>query len=288
MGEPHIRDFSRPDDEFRGDGIWSRRITLGVNTTALNIHEPGWRWSTHARAIGGELWCPTHHAGYALAGSLHVVLADGTEFDVAPRSLFDIPPGHDAWVTSAVPYETIDWIGARSWLADQSSSTGILATILFSDVVESSLEVRQRGNRQWSDVNAALFENCREIVIAYGGEVVKSTGDGLLAVFNGPSRALRCGTDMASAAPHLGVSVRIGIHTGEVERVDGDVHGLAVHEAARIMAAAAPGEILVSETTRMLTVGVAFDDRGEHELKGIGVRRLFAMRSRPGSDPNGA
>ena len=154
----------------------------------------------------------------------------------------------------------------------------ILATVLFTDVVDSSGEVRRRGDLAWSDVNATLDERTRDLVVEFGGEVVKSTGDGALAVFDGAARAVRCGIELVSTAPHLGLAIRVGIHTGEVETIAGDVHGLAVHEAARVLAAAAPGEVLVSEVTRVIAggAGLAFGDRGNHDLKGIGSRRLFA------------
>jgi len=278
MGAQHTRGFSDPDDTVRGPGLISRRVTLGAHTVSRATHEPGWRWSTQASSVGAAEWCQTHHVGYALSGSLHVVMADGTEFDVTTGSVFDIPPGHDAWVTGDTPYETLDWVGARSWLANRSASSGILATVLFTDVVDSSGEARRRGDLAWSDVNATLDERTRDFVVEFGGEVVKSTGDGALAVFDGAARAVRCGIELVSTAPHLGLAIRVGIHTGEVETIAGDVHGLAVHEAARVLAAAAPGEVLVSEVTRVIAggAGLAFGDRGNHDLKGIGSRRLFA------------
>jgi class 3 adenylate cyclase len=278
MGPQHTRDFSEPDDTVRGTGLVLRRITLGAHTVSRSLHQPGWRWSGQAPSLGATELCQTHHVGYGLSGSLHVVLVDGTEFDVTEGSVFDIPPGHDAWVTSAVPYETLDWVGARSWLGERSVSSGTLATVLFTDVVDSSGEARTRGDLAWSDVNATLDSRTRDLVVEFGGEVLKSTGDGALAVFASVGRAVRCGIELVATAPLLGLSIRVGIHTGEVETIAGDVHGLAVHEAARVLAAATPGEVLVSEVTRAIAggPGLAFTDRGDHDLKGIGSRRLFA------------
>lgn len=112
---------------------------------------------------------------------------------------------------------------------------------------------------------------------------MKQTGDGHLAVFDGPARAIRCAQAMAAAARGLGVELRAGLHTGEVEQRGEDVSGLAVHIGARIAALARPGEVLVSSTVRDLVVGsgLEFDDRGEHELRGVaGAWRLLAARAR--------
>ena len=107
---------------------------------------------------------------------------------------------------------------------------------------------------------------------------MKSTGDGFLAVFDGPARAIRSGLAVARTVRELGLEVRVGVHTGEIERTASDVHGVAVHTAARIMSEAGPEEVLVSATTMDLVAGsgLSFLDRGERELKGIGAKRLFA------------
>ena len=275
----YARDFSRPDRVFEMPGLWSGRVEIGAGIAAYSRHDPGWRWSSDARAPGSEVWCQTRHVGYAIAGACHIVLSDGTEFEVTSGSVFDIPPGHDAWVTSEIPWETIDWVGARSWLAEGSRSTGVLVTILFTDVVDSSREVRQRGDVRWSDINAALEERTRDLVTNFGGNVVKFTGDGALAVFDGTGRAVRCGLMLITAASHLGLRLRAGIHTGEVETTNDDIVGLAVHETARILAVAGSGEVLVSEVTRSLAdgTGLEFVDRGLQDLRGIGSRRLFEV-----------
>ena len=279
----YSRDFSQPDRVFEMAGLWSGRVEIGAGIAAFSRHQPGWRWSSDARAPGSEAWCQTRHVGYSIAGACHIVLSDGTEFEVAAGSVFDIPPGHDAWVTSEIPWETIDWVGTRSWLAEGAPSTGVLATILFTDVVDSSREVRRRGDVGWSDINAALEERTSDLVASFGGRVVKFTGDGALAVFDGIGRAVRCGLVLVAAAPHLGLCLRAGIHTGEVETAGEDIVGLAVHETARILALAGPGEVLVSEVTRSLAggAGLEFVDRGLQELKGIGPRRVFEATTTP-------
>jgi class 3 adenylate cyclase len=114
------------------------------------------------------------------------------------------------------------------------------------------------------------------------GRVVKFTGDGALATFDGPARAIHCARAIRDAAADMGLPIRAGLHTGEVEIVDDDVHGIAVHIAARIMALAGPGEVLVSGAVPPLVLGsgLAFDDRGSHELKGVPDEwRVFAVEN---------
>ncbi len=271
--------FDDPDDTIQGGGLVSQRLTLGANVVSRSSHSPGWRWSVRARGTGADPWCQTHHVGYALSGSMHIVMRDGSEFDIKAGDVFELPPGHDGWVTSDSPFETLDWVGARSWLADRGRNASILATILFTDVVDSSGEVRRRGNAAWTELNTTLAQRSLDLVVEYGGEVVKSTGDGLLTFFGSTGRAILCGLELVDLAAGLGLAIRVGIHTGEVEPVGHDVHGLSVHEAARVMAAAGPGEVLVSEVTRSLAAasGVVFEDRGSVELKGIGTRQLYLV-----------
>jgi class 3 adenylate cyclase len=272
-----VRGFDDPDDSVTGEGLVSARIMIGSHAVMRAVHQPGWRWSDHARTVGASQWCQTHHVGYALAGSMHIVMADGTEFDIKAGDVFELPPGHDGWVTSALPYETLDWVGARSWMAARPSAA-MVATMVFTDVVDSSGEARRRGDTEWTDLIAALTERTRDIVVEFGGEVVKTTGDGALAVFAAAGAAVRCALELPGVARGLGLDIRVGVHTGEVETVADDIHGLSVHEAARVMGSAGPGEVLVSEVTRVVAAGsgVAFRERGVIALKGIGERRLFS------------
>ena len=279
MESAHVRRFTDPDDAFRGTGLETYRVTLGAHIVSRAVHHPGWRYSTYARTIGANEWCQTHHVGYAVSGSCHVILSDGREMEISGGDVFEIPPGHDGWVTSNEPYVTVDWVGARAWLSERTNAASTLATIMFTDVVDSSGEARRRGDVAWTDLNTALGERTRDVVLEFGGEVVKSTGDGVLAVFGSAARGVRCALELARMAPELGLTIRVGLHTGEIESVAGDVHGISVHEAARVMAEADPGEVLVSEVTRVVAsgIGLGFTDRGVRDLKGIGERRLHAV-----------
>jgi class 3 adenylate cyclase len=156
----------------------------------------------------------------------------------------------------------------------------VLATVMFTDIVGSTECAARLGDQRWRELLAAQDHAVRSRVRAHGGSVVKSLGDGHLAVFDGPARALRCGCALAAAAEPLGVRLRMGVHTGEVESLGHDIAGIAVHIAARVMAMAHPGEVLATSTVRDLVVGsgIGFAHRGEHALAGVpGVWTLLAM-----------
>ena len=158
----------------------------------------------------------------------------------------------------------------------------LLTTLLFTDVVGSTDQVAAIGDRAWRTVLDRHDDAMRHQLARFSGHQEKLTGDGILATFDGPARAMRCGTAIRDASRQIGIDVRVGIHTGEVERRGTELAGIAVHLAHRVCEAAQPGEVLVSRTVVDLVAGSAvnFDDRGEHELKGIPATwRLFAVNS---------
>jgi class 3 adenylate cyclase len=156
----------------------------------------------------------------------------------------------------------------------------ILATVLFTDLVDSTQRAARSGDRAWAEVLDRHLAATRAAIQEHGGQTIKTTGDGALALFTGPAQGVRCAAQIISDAHDLEFDVRTGLHTGEVERTDDDVSGLAVHLAARIMSLADAGEILASRTVRDLVIGseLTFTERGEHELKGIPERwALYAV-----------
>jgi class 3 adenylate cyclase len=159
----------------------------------------------------------------------------------------------------------------------------VLSTVLFTDIVGSTERASRLGDRRWRELLNAHDELARRLVEEFGGQLIKMTGDGILATFDSPGRGVRCATALRDQLRGIGLQIRVGLHTGEVELRNGDVGGLAVHIAARVMAAARLGEVVTSRTVRDLIVGsdIAVEDRGEHALKGIdGSWQLFAV-SRP-------
>jgi class 3 adenylate cyclase len=149
-----------------------------------------------------------------------------------------------------------------------------------TDIVGSTETLARLGDRAWADLLVRHNEVVRAELGRFSGELVETTGDGVLALFDGPSRAIRCGEALHARLASLGLNVRVGLHTGEVERGQDGLRGIAVHLAARVTAEAEPGEVFVTATTRDLVAGsgLAFADRGERLLKGIEEpRRLYAV-----------
>jgi pimeloyl-ACP methyl ester carboxylesterase len=157
----------------------------------------------------------------------------------------------------------------------------VLATLLFTDLVGSTDRARELGDRAWASLLERHHAAVRRELATYQGEEVDTAGDGFFALFDGPTRAVKAALSIRAAVQELGLEMRAGVHTGEVERPRNALpRGIAVHLGARIAAAAGPGEVLVSATTRDLVAGsgLEFEDAGEVELKGIGARRLFEVR----------
>src|SRR5262249_33544939 len=173
--------------------------------------------------------------------------------------------------------------------AAPSQSHRALRTVLFTDMVASTARAAAAGDERWRAVLHRFGEITAELAKRFGGTVVKSTGDGHLATFDGPTQAIRCAEALRADAETLGIQIRAGIHTGECELLDNDIGGIAVHIAARILGQAGTGDILVSRTVRDLVVGsgTGFEDRGSVELRGVpGTWQLLAVDrhgARPGS-----
>jgi class 3 adenylate cyclase len=147
----------------------------------------------------------------------------------------------------------------------------VLATVLFTDIVDSTSLATEIGDSRWREVLEQHQALVRRALERFGGREIKTTGDGFLATFDGPTRAVECARAIVSEVPSLGIEVRAGIHTGEVELIGDDVGGIAVHVAARIAAIAEGRSVLVSRTVRDLAIGsgIEFDPCGRHELKGV-------------------
>jgi class 3 adenylate cyclase len=159
----------------------------------------------------------------------------------------------------------------------------ILATVLFTDLVGSTERLREEGDEGWASLLSRHHAAVRRELERYRGREIDSAGDGFFAIFDGPARAIRCALALRDGARHLGLELRAGLHTGECELLADKVAGIAVHTGARVAALANPGEVFVSSTVRDLVSGsgIAFESRGEHELKGIGERQVFAVVDRP-------
>jgi len=273
FSEPaNVRTFPRG----RVDVIELDDVVVGRMT-----YEPGWRWSTEVKPIAGTELCEFHHVGLTLSGWLRVGMPDGTELELGPGDVFEIPPGHDAWVVGDVPWVSVDWEAMRSFgRGAEERRERVLATVLVTDIVDSTALASALGRSRWRELLAQHNELAQRVLDRHQGRLIKTTGDGLLALFDGTERAVQAAAGIADSLGRLDLRIRAGLHTGEVELLPGDVRGLPVHIAARIMSLSAPGEVLVSSTVRDLLDGsdLVFEDRGSHQLKGVnGTRQLFAL-----------
>jgi class 3 adenylate cyclase len=215
------------------------------------------------------------------------------EFPIAPfehgRYLVDhIPgarllelPGHEAVMAGDDADHVLDEIRAFVTGVRSGSRTGrTLATLAFTDIVGSTRQAAGLGDHRWRSLLDTHDEMSRQYVEQFGGRLLKTTGDGALGMFDSPGRAIHCMQELTAALERRGIDIRVGIHTGEIEIGDGDVGGIGVHIASRIVDIAGAQEIVVSATVRDLVTGsgVAFVDRGSHEFKGVpGEWRLFSV-----------
>ncbi len=281
MGEVRVKNLMSPDDTLEFPGIKVRQVDVGDLTVGQIVTQPGWRWSTHVRPhVGGE-WCEARHVGVVLSGRFEVVLRDGTTLAFGPDDVFEIPPGHDGYTVGNDPCVQIEWSGLRAFAGFRllGKHARALVTLMFTDIVDSTTMAKRLGDRAWRDALSSHYEATRAALERYHGHEVNTTGDGLLATFDGPAAALRCAATVSRAAGREGLQIRASVHIGEVEVVGSDVRGVAVHEAARILSMSAANEILVSSTTRALAgnAGFLFQPRGTHVLKGLpGEWELFA------------
>jgi class 3 adenylate cyclase len=155
----------------------------------------------------------------------------------------------------------------------------VLSTVLFTDIVGSTARAGDLGDRRWRELLDEHHARVRRQLEHFRGREVDTAGDGFFATFDGPARAVRAACAMRESIRELGIEIRVGLHTGECELIQDKVGGVAVHTGSRVASAAAPGEVLVSSTVRDLVSGsgIEFEDRGEHELKGVGAWRLYSV-----------
>ncbi|HEU4908987.1 MAG TPA: adenylate/guanylate cyclase domain-containing protein [Propionibacteriaceae bacterium] len=271
--------FDRPDEVRMVEKARIELVTLGELAVGRAVFEPGWRWSEHVKPIVGTDSCQVHHIGYVISGHLHVEMTDGASIDLIAGDTFEIPPGHDAWVVGDEPWISVDYAGRRLFaVSPKADSDRVLQTVVFTDLSGSTEELRRVGDSAWRLVIAEHDQAVRAEIERFGGREMKTTGDGFLVLFDSPVRAVRGAAAMIDAATAMDLTSRAAVHTGEVQLYGDEVRGIAVHTAARMLGVAEPGEVLVSNTVRDLLAGsgLAFEDRGEFEFRGLEGRRGVA------------
>ena len=265
-----IRAPSRIHDErFRAN--WARYLRMGASPAAV-LALTRMNAEIDVRPILGSIRVPTlvvHRSGDR---TIPVEAGRYLAEHIPKASLVEVPgDDHLPWIgdPDRVLGEIEEFLtGVRH----QAEPDRVLATVLFTDIVGSTKRAAELGDKAWGELLHAHHAVVREQLARYGGHEMGTAGDGFLATFDGPARAARCGLAIASAVRQLGLEIRAGLHTGEVERTpDGGIRGLAVHIGARIGALAKPGEVLASRTVKDLVVGsgLVFEDRGAATLRGV-------------------
>ena len=273
------RNLDQPDELNTFELGENRIVQLSELSFGRTILEPGWHWAEHIGPTAGTPSCQFPHFMLIASGRMRVVMDNGATYDIGPGDVVDIPPGHDGWVVGEEPLVAYDIAGPRGWAQPPAVGERVLTTLLFTDIVGSTPLAQRLGDARWKELLGLFYQTTRLQLDRFRGHIIDTTGDGILATFDSPARAIRCATGLVMAVGGLELKIRAGIHTGEVEVTADKLRGLNVHIAARVMAQAGPGEVLVSGTSRQLASGSGLDfaDRGEHSLKGVAEPwRLFA------------
>ena len=272
--EPSSPPFDEP--EFIA---WNAKLARFAATPAsYEAFERMW-YATDVRPLLGSISVPTAVLFSSFdAESEEVARAEGRLIPGA-RLIGVATPFTVIWVHDPEPMVSAIEGFIESVQHEEAALDRMLATVLFTDIVGSTDRACEVGDACWKELLERHDQVTRAMLARYRGREVKTTGDGFLATFDGPARAVKCAQGICEAVRPLGLEVRAGCHTGEIELLGADVGGIAVHIGARVGALAGPSEVLVSSTVKDLVAGsgLAFEDRGEHELKGVpGTWRLYS------------
>jgi class 3 adenylate cyclase len=249
---------------------------MGEMRIGRSILQPGWRWSESIKPIARTELCEYHHIGLCLSGRSRITMREGAELLIEAGQFYEIPAGHDSEVIGDEPYITVELQPSTSFARSEGGDFDrIVATLLVTDIVNSTALALELGDGPWRDLLARHDRAVRSQLDRFRGREVATTGDGFVAVFDGAERAIRAAQEICRVASGLGVEVRAAVHTGELELEGDNVRGVAVHLATRITALAGPGEVYASWATRELLAGspISFADRGLHQLKGLAEQR---------------
>ena len=283
-GSGKIHHLSNPDmpwnEEIRA--AWARMERLAASPRTVALMGP-LSWELDVRAVLPAIRVPTlvlHHTdcvGVPPAKSEYIAeqIPDAKYVELPGRNWYHhVEPGWRASFREVAQFLT----GHQADVADDR----VLATVLFTDIVDSTRRAAEMGDRDWHALLDAHDAVVRSQLARFQGREVNTSGDGFLAMFDGPQRAIRCAMAIRDAVQALGIEVRAGLHTGECEIRGDDIGGIAVHIGARVSALAGPNDVLVSSTLRDLVIGsgLEFEDRGVHTLKGVpGEWHLSAVTS---------
>jgi class 3 adenylate cyclase len=272
MSRVEVRDLGEPEAVVSYPLGASNQVRLAQTVISRHVLQPGWSWEEHAQPLVGTASCELYHRGVVLSGRMGVRTDEGEQLVIGPNQVFDLPPGHVTWVEGDEELVMVDWAGGAGFDVRPGEKARVLATILFTDIVDSTVLARDAGDASWKRTVAMHDDVVRSVLAGFNGREVETAGDSFLVVFDSAEGAIRCGLALVAALDAIRLSIRVGIHSGEVDISDDQVRGLAVHAAARVLDQAGSGEVLLSGTTRDLAegaTGLTFESRGRHGLKGL-------------------
>jgi class 3 adenylate cyclase len=272
MSRVQVRDLGEPEAVVSYPLGETSQVRLAQTVISRHVIQPGWSWEEHAQPMVGTSSCDLHHRGVVLSGRMGIRTDEDEELIIGPNHVFDLPPGHVTWVEGDDVLVMVDWAGGAGFDQRPGGEARAMVTILFTDIVDSTVLARDAGDASWERTLAMHEDVVRSVLVGFGGREVETAGDSFLVVFDSAGGAIRCGLALVGALAAIQLPIRVGIHSGEVVMSGDHIRGLAVHAAARIMARAGAGEVLVSGITRDLTegaTGLTFESRGRHRLKGL-------------------
>jgi hypothetical protein len=213
-----VRNFAGADERVTFDHGHVDLIKTSSLALGWEVLEPGWRWSVHVKPIAGTERCEFRHVSIVLEGRVGVETRDGELAEAGPGDVLDIAPGHDSWVVGDAPAVVIDVQGVLGWAKAPETGDRVLTTLLFTDIVGSTEMAERLGDRAWKQLLASHDEAVRGLLDMYRGREAGTTGDGFVATFDAPARAILCALAISAASSGLGIEVRAGVHTGESDR----------------------------------------------------------------------
>jgi class 3 adenylate cyclase len=272
MSRVEVRDLGEPEAVVTHALGATYQVRLAGTVVSRHVLQPGWSWEEHEKPLSGATSCELYHRGVVLRGRMGVRTDDGEELVIGPNQVFDLPPRHVTWVEGTEELVMVDWAGGAGFDTRPGEERRVMATILFTDIVDSTGLAHDAGDVAWKRTLAMHDDVVRSVLVGFGGHEIETVGDSFLVTFDGAERAIRCGLALVDALAAIRIPIRVGIHSGEVVSSGDRVRGVAVHTAARILAEAGAGEVLVSGSTRDLAegaTGLTFESRGRHRLRGL-------------------
>jgi len=217
LSRVEVRDLRQPEAVITYPLGVSNQVRLAGTVVTRHLLQPGWSWEKHAQPVVGTASCELYHRGVVLSGRMGIRTDEGDEVVIEPNQVFDLPPGHVTWVEGDEELVMVDWAGGAGFDAQPGEGGRVMATILFTDVVDSTALAQRAGDAAWKRTVAMHDDIVRTVIAGFGGREIETAGDSFLIVFDGAERAIRGAFALVDALAAIRIPIRVGIHSGEVE-----------------------------------------------------------------------